>query len=138
MDRRVLIVATVPLESDQLDCVVDVQGADVHVVAPASKLSPVDWLTNDEGGARRQAEVNAERTAGAAPDAARVETEVGDVDPLQAAEDALRMFPANELVVVVAPEDEASWLERASLEDGFERFGLPVRYVVTRGAGHGE
>ena len=56
---------------------------------------------------------------------------MGDVDPIQAVEDALRAFSADEIVVLVRPEEEASWLERRSVEDGFESFGLPVRYLVS-------
>ena len=131
MERsHVLVIATVPIDHELLDSVLDVEGAAIHIVAPASKVSHVQWLTNAEDDAREEASVVAERTAGAVPDGAQVETEVGDVDPLQAAEDALREFPASEIVVVVPPADEASWLERASVEDGFARFGLPVRYIV--------
>ncbi len=127
--ERVLIVATVPAPEDHLRRLA--ADAEVHVVAPASNVSRLEWLTNDEGEARDQAEATAEETAQAArPGAAALDTEVGDVDPLLAAEDALRVFPADSIVVVVAPEDEESWLERASVADGFERFGLPVRYVV--------
>lgn len=134
-DRRVLVVATVPLVDNNVDWALDTEGAIVQVVAPASKLSPLDWLTNDEGAAREQAEASAEQTVEAVADDVVIKSEVGDVDPLQAAEDKLRTFAADELVVVVSPESEASWLERSSMEDGFERFGLPVRYVVSRETG---
>jgi hypothetical protein len=61
---------------------------------------------------------------------AHVEARVGDVDPLTAAEDALRTFPADELVIVTRPEDEASWLEKDVPSILSERFGLPVKQVV--------
>jgi hypothetical protein len=106
--------------------------AQVRIVSPASRVSRMQWLTNEEDEARQQAERIADRTADAVGRStdADVETEVGDVDPLQAAEDALAMFPADELVVLIRSEDRASWLERSAMNDGFERFGLPVRYVV--------
>jgi hypothetical protein len=127
---RVLIVAMAGVDGEQLrEAVPDLsrQAADVKIVSPASRLSPAKWLTNEEDDARAEAAAVAERAADAEPS---IEAEVGDVDPLQAAEDALRTFDAEELVIVLPPESEASWLERASVEDGFERFGRPVRYVV--------
>ena len=60
------------------------------------------------------------------PEAARTETEVGDTDPVQAIEDALRTFPADEVLVVTRPEDDASWLEQDSAREARERFGVPV------------
>jgi hypothetical protein len=106
------------------------ESAELHVVAPASKVSPLQWLANEEDEARVEAEKTVERTAASVGDPDRVQAEVGDTDPIQAAEDALREFGADEIVVIVPPEEEASWLERRSVEDGFERFGLPVRYLV--------
>jgi hypothetical protein len=129
--RRVLIVTAVPLSDPGLEELVG--DAEVRVVAPASKLSPLEWLTNDEDAAREAAGEVADRTSGMLGGKGSdgdVEAEVGDPDPLLAAEDALRTFAADEIVVVVPPKDKASWLERGSVEDGFGRYGLPVRYVV--------
>jgi len=60
------------------------------------------------------------------PEAASTETEVGDTDPVQAIEDALRTFPADEVLVVTRPDDDASWLEQDSAEEARERFGVPL------------
>jgi hypothetical protein len=48
---------------------------------------------------------------------------------VQAIEDALRQFPAEE-VIVVTPDDEAGWLEQDSAEEASERFGVPVTHLV--------
>jgi hypothetical protein len=55
---------------------------------------------------------------------------VGDADPLQAAADALRVFPADELVVATHPEGRSNWLARGVVERARRRFGLPVVHVV--------
>ncbi|MGH3011251.1 MAG: hypothetical protein ACRDMY_05315 [Gaiellaceae bacterium] len=60
----------------------------------------------------------------------RVEAEVGDTDPLQAIEDALRTFPADELIVATPPADDAGWLEEATAKEMFGRFELPVTHLV--------
>jgi hypothetical protein len=59
-----------------------------------------------------------------------VESTTGDVDPLLAIEDALREFPADEIVVVTRPEEDASWLESGSGEEAKERFPVPVTHLV--------
>ena len=51
---------------------------------------------------------------------------MGDTDPVQAIEDALRTFPADEVLVVTRPDDDASWLEQDSAQEARERFGVPV------------
>jgi hypothetical protein len=129
--HRILVVATAELDDAALRDQLDESGlAELHVVSPASKVSPLQWLANEEDEARAEAERTAERTADSIGDEDRLQAEVGDTDPIQAAEDALREFEADEIVVIVPPEEKASWLERRSVEDGFERFGLPVRYLV--------
>jgi len=139
MAANILVIATVPVEGDALQThapeLALPADASVRVVSPASRVSRVQWLTNEEDSARERAGEIATETASAvtAGSEAEVEAEVGDVDPLRATQDALATFPADELVVLVRSEDRASWLERASVEDGFERFGLPVRYIVVGG-----
>ena len=97
MDRKkLLVIATAPVEPGPLrDAVREHAGdeAEIRVVAPASDVSPLQWLASDEDKAREKA---AKVASGAAesvePEAARTETEVGDTDPVQAIEDALRPF----------------------------------------------
>ena len=101
---------------------------EIHVVVPATKVSRLQWLANDEDKARRQAADEAETTAAALPGEAG--TEVGDSDPVLAIEDALRTFPADELVVATRAGGAADWLEQGSGEEALRRFRLPVRRVV--------
>jgi hypothetical protein len=132
--KRLLVVATATVEASELrECLRGHAGpdADVRVVAPASDLSPLEWLANDEDEARGEAaEIAGEAERAAEPEAARVETEVGDSDPVQAIEDALRRFPAEEVLVVTRRGDEANWLEKDAAEAASERFGLPVTQLV--------
>ncbi|HXL44770.1 MAG TPA: hypothetical protein VN960_12030 [Gaiellaceae bacterium] len=132
--RRLLVVATAPVEETVLgDRVREHAGpdSDVRVVAPASDLSPLEWLATDEDEARGEA-ADIARSAERAvqSEAGRVETEVGDSDPVQAIEDALRQFPADEVIVVTRPGDEAGWLEKDSAAAASERFGVPVTHLV--------
>jgi hypothetical protein len=132
--KRLLVVATTAVEPELLrDRVRDHagEGAEVRVVAPASDLSPLQWLTTDEDEARLEAAEIAESAERAVePEATRVETEVGDPDPVQAIEDALRQWPAEEILVITRPGDEAGWLEKDSAEEASERFGVPITHLV--------
>jgi hypothetical protein len=138
LTAKLLVVATAPDPEDELRERLRrfrEEDAEVLVIAPASDLSLLQWLTSDEDRARADAERKAQRAARAVGAAEAI---VGDADPVIAIEDALRVFPANELIVVTRPEDEATWLERDVL-DGIENyFGLPVTHLIDDDVGHGE
>jgi len=55
---------------------------------------------------------------------------VGDADPLQAIEDALRAFGADEVIVSTHPPGRSNWLERDVIARARERFDLPITHVV--------
>src|ERR687886_684133 len=55
---------------------------------------------------------------------------VGDGDPVQAMEDALRTFGADEIVISTHPEGRSHWLERGVVTTARERFAVPITHVV--------
>jgi hypothetical protein len=132
--KRLLVVPTAPVDDSLLrDRLREHAGPDVEVrvVAPASDLSPLEWLATDEDEARGEAaEIALTAEKAVHPAAGRVEAEVGDSDPVQAIEDALREFAADEVIVVTRPGDEANWLEQDTAEEASERFGVPVTQLV--------
>ncbi len=133
MSRRILVVTTSHAPEAEIESVVHAHAgpdAELYVVAPASKISRLDRLTNAEDDARADAGERAEATSEAVP-GDHVEAHVGDVDPLLAIEDALREFPADEILVLTAPKDDASWLENGLGKDARERFSVPVTHIVT-------
>lgn len=135
MARHVLVVTTASVSGEGLRERVrehtPAEPARVRIVAPASDLSRLDWLASAEDDARAQAEERARRLAEAvAPVAETAEAEVGDTDPVQAIEDALRTFPADEIVLVTHPKDKETWLEQGSVEEAFAVFDLPLRHFV--------
>jgi hypothetical protein len=103
--------------------------AEMLVVAPASDLSRLDWLTNAEDDARSEAASLAATTAEATP-TEDVEARVGDSAPVKAIEDALRMFAADEILIVAHPDDQADWLEEGTGATAQARFKLPVTRVA--------
>ena len=63
-----------------------------------------------------------------------LEPTVGDPDPLRAITDALRSFPADEIVVVTRADDEASRLEQGVVAAARDRFDVPVTHLAARSA----
>ncbi len=133
MARRILVVTTAASPAAEVESLVRAhagEDAEVHVIAPASKISWLDRLTNAEDDARADAADRAEAASEALPGDGG-EAHVGDIDPLQAIEDALRMFPADEIVVLTAPHEQESWLEAGLGGDARKRFSVPVTHLVT-------
>jgi GABA permease len=134
---QLLVVVTTPVEDDVLRREVRRlagDGAKVKVVAPAT-VSAMDWLTNADDDARAEAKDIAEGAVEGLDSAELTSAEVGDNDPVQAIEDALRIFPADEILVVTRPEQQADWLEKGVFEDDLSRFGVPVAHLVVPGNG---
>jgi quercetin dioxygenase-like cupin family protein len=130
--RRVIVVPTASVSDTLLQTVVWAhagQDAQIHVIAPASKISRFDWLTNAEDDARGDALELAEHTAEAAP-TENVEALVGDSDPLQAIEDALRRFPADELIIITLPDESTTGLETGAGAAAQRRFALPITHLI--------
>ena len=101
-----------------------------RVVSPALN-SPLKTWVSDEDGARATAQARLEATLQRLA-AAGIEArgDVGDADPLQAIEDALRTFAADEIVISTHPEGRSNWLERGVVAAARERYEGAVRHVV--------
>ena len=135
--RRLLVIATAPIDDavlrEEVRQHAGSEEAEIYVVAPAARLSRLRWLASDEDEARAKATEVAREMEQALEETGSVDAEVGDPDPIQAIEDALRLFPADELLVVTRSGSEASWLEKGKAKEALERLGLPVtRLTVER------
>ena len=107
--------------------------AEVLVIAPALASRTARW-TGDEH-AYRDASAHLDETLEtlAALDVT-ASGHVGSHDPLQAVEDGLREFPADEIVFAVHPNGEANWLERGVVDDARARYPLPVSEIAVGSA----
>jgi hypothetical protein len=102
---------------------------EVLVVAPALWSRVSHWTGDDH--ARQDAEATLEQTVASLADAGiSARGEVGSDDPIQAADDALREFPADEIVFATHPDDHANWKERGVVDIARDRYGLPVAHVA--------
>jgi hypothetical protein len=135
MGARILVVAASGIEPEAAGRAIGRRvgdDAEIRVVAPVSGLGRLDWLTNAEDDARRDAAERADAVADAVP-ADPISSEVGDADPVQAIADALRTFPADQIVVVTRTDDGLTWLEDGAAETAQARFDVPVTRVVIDG-----
>jgi hypothetical protein len=104
--------------------------SEILVVTPAITSQVKHWVSDldeaiAEADRRREASVAA--IAGAGLEA---RGEVGDCDPNVAIEDALRTFPADEVIISTHPPDRSKWLERGVVEKAREEIDLPITHVV--------
>ena len=129
--RRILVIANETLGGGALHQTVAASAQDdgeVLVVVPALN----DRLPDSDEARRRASKrllACLETLESADVDA---EEMIGDADPLQAAFDALALFPADEIVVATHPEGRSNWLARELVESLCERSDLPVLHVIVR------
>ena len=56
--------------------------------------------------------------------------EIGDSDPNLAIEDALRHFPADEVLISTHPPERSRWLEHGVVNSARDKLTLPVTHVI--------
>jgi hypothetical protein len=133
-EHRILVVANETVGGPELLSEIRSRSAGrktvVLVVCPALN-SPLRHWVSDEDKARAGANARIEQSLAAMRAAGLDATgEIGDGDPIQAIEDALRTFRPDELIVSTHPAGRSHWLERGVVEKARERFALPVTHVV--------
>jgi hypothetical protein len=102
----------------------------VRVVSPAL-VSPMRYFASDEDAGRARAQERLEQSlAGLREAGITAEGEVGDADPLQAIEDGLRTFGADEVIISTHPPGRSNWLETGMLERLREELDIPVTHLV--------
>ena len=133
--RRILVVANETVGAEALAALLRTRAAgmreDVLVVCPALNSRLRTW-TSDEDHARDAAAQRLEASvASLTASGVRATGIVGDGDPLQALEDALRTFPADEIVISTHPPGRSHWLEKGVVAEAERRYDVPVTHVVS-------
>jgi hypothetical protein len=133
-ERRILVVANETVGGHTLRSLILERSLDVQeqvlVVTPALN-SPLKHWTSDEDGARAAAQERLDASLAKLAEAGvEARGEIGDDDPLQAMEDALRTFGADEIIISTHPEGRSNWLERGVVTKARQRFAVPIRHVV--------
>jgi hypothetical protein len=131
--RRILVLANETVAAGALREVVGLRGAgeaDVVVVAPAL-TGRLGYWTGDN----RRSRQDAEERLGVCLDSLResgvaARGKVGDADPLQALEDALREFDADEIIVATRPESRSNWRASDIVGRARRRFSRPISQIA--------
>lgn len=133
-ERRILVIANETVGGEELLAILrrKAEGVQAHVlvVCPALNSQVRTWAS-DEDGARAAAQCRLDASlVQLERDGVQAEGAVGDGDPLQAIEDALRTFGADEIVISTHPEGRSYWLERNVVGAARDRFNVPITHVV--------
>ena len=133
-ELRILVVANETVGGHALRDVIAEKAAgrqaNILVVAPAQP-SPLQHLASDEDPPRAEAQQRVDSSLAKLREAGiSARGEVGEADPLQAIEDALRTFGADEIVISTHPEGRSHWLERGVVTGARERFAVSITHVV--------
>jgi GABA permease len=133
-EHRILVVANETVGGPELLAQIRERSGDrttrVLVVSPALNSTLKTW-TSDEDGARQAAQQRLDKSVQSLRAVGLdAEGEIGDADPVQAIEDALRTFQPDELIISTHPAGRSQWLERGVVERAGERFEIPLTHVV--------
>jgi hypothetical protein len=133
-ERRILVIANETVGGRTLREEIErrSEGYDVQVLVVCPALnSPLRHWVSDEDAARAAAQERLDNSlARLAEEGLDARGEVGDGEPLQAIEDALRSFGADEIIISTHPEGRSQWLERGVVSGARERFDVPITHVV--------
>jgi hypothetical protein len=133
-ERRILVIANETVEGEPLLQMIEERAhgyrSNVLVVAPAQP-SPLQHFASDDDPSRAAARERLDATLARLREVGiSARGEVGDPDPLQAIEDALRTFGPDEVIISTHPEGRSHWLEQGVVERARQRFALSITHVV--------
>lgn len=102
----------------------------LHVVVPAVEATPLRHTLGDIDESRRDATARLQEVLGELRrHGVEASGEVGDPDPIQAAEDALLESPADEVVIFENVGEQARWFEDGLFERARENLDPPLRMI---------
>jgi hypothetical protein len=133
-ERRILVVANETVGGsallDEIRRRSEGVNEEILVVVPALNSPVRHWASDTDdatAAARERLDASLRRLA---EEQIEARGEVGDSDPVQAIEDALRTFGADEVIISTHPEGRSHWLERGVVTVARERFTVPITHVV--------
>jgi hypothetical protein len=133
-ERRILVIANETVGGGPLRRQIEERSSGyettVLVVSPALN-SPIRHWASDEDPAREAARQRLDASLQRLREhGIEASGEVGDAEPLQAIEDAVRTFGPDEIIISTHPEGRSHWLERGVVTGARERFAVPITHVV--------
>jgi hypothetical protein len=138
MSHRVIAVITDVLEGsepvEEMTRSSDGEAVELRIVVPAVEAGPLRHTLGDIDEPRELAK---ERLAvslrNLSANGVEAEGEIGDPDPVQAAQDALLKAPADEILIFEYEHDQQRWFEDGMFEQAKAALAPPLRMVVLDG-----
>jgi len=131
--RRLLVISNATLTGADLFREIreraDQTDTEVLIVAPALTSRLHYWLMDfNDGvaGAQRRLALSLEHCAAAGITA---RGQLGDAHPLQAIDDAMRVFHPDEIIIATHPPGRSNWLERDVVSQARRRYSVPITHV---------
>jgi nucleotide-binding universal stress UspA family protein len=116
----------------------DGDATEVRLVAPAVEINPLHHTLGDIDEPRVEAKERlAEAVATARAAGLEVSGEVGDPDPVQAAQDALLKKPADQILIFAHADDSQAWYEGDLWKHAEDSLEPPLKLVVVDGGPEG-
>lgn len=133
--HRLLAIVTERLDGsepiDEIRRAGNGNGAEVRVVVPAVEATAFRHTLGDIDEPKRQAEERLRAVLDTlSRNGVKASGEVGDPDPIQAAQDALLKAPADEVLIFEHESDQARWFEEGLFDRARESLEPPLRMVV--------
>jgi hypothetical protein len=140
--RRILVVANQTAEGrallEEIGNRCRGQKCAVMLVSPALVGSRAERWASDIDAGLDLARQRLDRSVAALREVGvEVRAEVGDPDPNMAIEDALRVFPADEIIISTLPPAQSRWLEHEVVERTRREVDLPMTHVIVDLAAEG-
>ncbi len=128
---RLLVLTSAPVTAGQLRDALpgeaDPTDAEVMVVAPALHDSALRfWLSDADAAIARAEEVRAESLDRLGEAGVPASGDIGESDPEDAIDDALKTFPADRILVFTHGGDEQRYREDVDADALQSRLGIPV------------
>jgi hypothetical protein len=135
MARRLIAIVPDELHGsepvEQIRACADGEGVELRVVVPAVEENALHHTMGDVDEPRHQAEERLEHVLKLLRDGGiEVSGEIGDSDPVLAAQDALLKAPADEVLIFEHDAAQARWYENGLFERAQESIEPPLRMVV--------
>jgi GABA permease len=131
--RRILVVANQTVGGEELKREILTRGAgrpELRIVAPVLS-SRVHYLASDIDGDIREAGARLDATLRwASEEGLEAVGTVTEATPLQAIEDELRRYPADELIISTHVPERSHWLEAGVVERASAELDIPVTHVI--------
>jgi hypothetical protein len=122
---KILAVVNEAIDADALRSAVGkdaADGAEVLVIAPALNSKLRFWVSDPDPAIDRAQDVAQESVERMEEEGIDASGGTGESDPLQAIQDSLATFAADEIVLCTHRAGERNWLEKGVVDDARERF----------------